>query len=312
MTAEKLLSVAEEVEKVILGKKEQVREVLTAMVAGGNILMDDIPGVGKTTLALCFAEAFCLEHRRIQFTSDIMPSDLTGFSVFVREKETFAYKPGPVFCNLLLADEVNRTSPRTQSALLEVMEEHKVTVDGVTRRVPEPFTVIATQNPYGSIGTQMLPDSQVDRFMVSLSMGYPDRESEILMAKAVGEAEKTANIRGVMSAEELAGAIDEASRVYMADDVYSYIVSIVGVTRGDKRLAHGASPRATIAFVKTARASALLDGRDFVIPRDVEEQAAYVLSHRLRLSAASGASGADVNEIISEIVSGLKKPAVGE
>lgn len=178
--------VLEQVNHVILGKSEEIKEIMTAFLADGHVLLEDIPGVGKTTLAVAFSKAMQLDYRRVQFTPDVLPSDLTGFSIYRREEEKFVYQEGSVFCNLLLADEINRTSPKTQSALLEVMEERKVTVDGVTREVPSPFLVIATQNPAGTTGTQYLPEAQVDRFMVCLSLGYPDYESELAMAKGIG------------------------------------------------------------------------------------------------------------------------------
>ena len=198
-----LQRVLEQVDQVILGKERENREILLAFLAGGNVLLEDIPGVGKTTLALAFSRAMGLEHRRVQFTPDVLPSDLTGFSIYRRETETFVYQPGSVFCNLLLADELNRTSPKTQSALLEVMEEGQVTVEGVTRAVPKPFLVIATQNPAGTAGTQPLPEAQVDRFLISLSLGYPDPQSELSLALSPMGKERLAQVVPVMEGKEL-------------------------------------------------------------------------------------------------------------
>ncbi len=200
---EKVQDVVYQVNQVVYGKREQICEMMAAFIGGGHILLEDIPGVGKTTLAVAFSRAIQLEYKRVQFTPDVLPSDLTGFSAYQRGREEFVYQPGNVFCNLLLADELNRTSPKTQSALLEVMEEQKVTVEGVTRNVPLPFLVIATQNPFGNAGTQMLPEAQIDRFMISLSIGSPDYESELEMAKDIDSGRRLERIRPVMDAEML-------------------------------------------------------------------------------------------------------------
>ena len=247
---------AAQVCRVILGKEKEVREVMTAILANGHILLEDIPGVGKTTLAAAFSRVLGLYYRRIQFTPDVMPSDLTGFSIYRREEERFVYQPGCVFCNLLLADEINRTSPRTQSALLEVMEEGRVTVEGVTRDVPKPFLVIATENPVGSAGTQLLPEAQIDRFMITLTLGYPDWESELALAKGVGEEERTLLASPVLNREALLGIQSAIHTVFISDAVYEYILSLVTATRNHPYIERGASPRATIAMVKMAKASA--------------------------------------------------------
>ena len=248
--------VLEQVNHVILGKSEEIKEIMTAFLADGHVLLEDIPGVGKTTLAVAFSKAMQLDYRRVQFTPDVLPSDLTGFSIYRREEEKFVYQEGSVFCNLLLADEINRTSPKTQSALLEVMEERKVTVDGVTREVPSPFLVIATQNPAGTTGTQYLPEAQVDRFMVCLSLGYPDYESELAMAKGIGPDEKYRMIQLVLTGGMLQDMQKEIYQVYMKDSVYEYLLNLVRATRDHSAVARGASPRATIALVKMAKAAA--------------------------------------------------------
>ena len=248
--------VLEQVNRVILGKSEEIREIMTTFLANGHVLLEDIPGVGKTTIAVAFSRAMGLDYKRVQFTPDVLPSDLTGFSVYRREKERFVYQPGSVFCNLLLADEINRTSPKTQSALLEVMEERRVTVDGVTREVPAPFLVIATQNPAGTAGTQYLPDAQVDRFMVSMSIGYPDYESELSMAKGVGPEEKYKTIQPSLSGERLLEIQKEVAQGYLSDAVCKYLLQLVRATRSHPSVERGASPRATIALVKMARACA--------------------------------------------------------
>lgn len=264
--------VLEQVNHVILGKSEEIKEIMTAFLADGHVLLEDIPGVGKTTLAVAFSKAMQLDYRRVQFTPDVLPSDLTGFSIYRREEEKFVYQEGSVFCNLLLADEINRTSPKTQSALLEVMEERKVTVDGVTREVPSPFLVIATQNPAGTTGTQYLPEAQVDRFMVCLSLGYPDYESELAMAKGIGPDEKYRMIQPVLTGGMLQDMRKEIYQVYMKDSVYEYLLNLVRATRDHSAVARGASPRATIALVKMAKAAAWMEGRDYVTPLDVSGQ----------------------------------------
>ena len=229
--------VLEQVNHVILGKSEEIKEIMTAFLADGHVLLEDIPGVGKTTLAVAFSKAMQLDYRRVQFTPDVLPSDLTGFSIYRREEEKFVYQEGSVFCNLLLADEINRTSPKTQSALLEVMEERKVTVDGVTREVPSPFLVIATQNPAGTTGTQYLPEAQVDRFMVCLSLGYPDYESELAMAKGIGPDEKYRMIQPVLTGGMLQDMQKEIYQVYMKDSVYEYLLNLVRATRDHSAVA---------------------------------------------------------------------------
>lgn len=299
-------AVVEAVNQVILGKNDQVREVMTTFLAGGHILLVDIPGVGKTTLALAFSKAMELDYRRIQFTPDVMPSDVTGFSIYRRSSESFEYQPGAVFCNLLLADEINRTSPKTQSALLEVMEEREVTVEGVTRKVPSPFLVIATQNPSGSAGTQRLPDSQVDRFMVSMTLGYPDYDSELTLARETCTNSRLTRIQPVLSKEELLDMQKECASVYISDQIFRYIVDLVTATRTFPGIVRGASPRATVAMVKMVRASAWLDGRDYVIPSDIGRQLPFVLRHRLET-----AEGNNADKIIKDLLEKVKAPQAG-
>lgn len=301
-----------QVEQVILGKEERIREIMTAFLAGGHVLLEDIPGVGKTTLAMAFSRAMGLSYRRVQFTPDVLPSDLTGFSIYRREEEKFVYQPGSVFCNLLLADEINRTSPKTQSALLEVMEERRVTVDGVTREVPAPFLVIATQNPSGSTGTQYLPEAQVDRFMVSLSLGYPDFESELAMAKSISAEDRLEKVETVLDDWTLLKMQEEIHDVFVRDRVYAYILELIRATRENPHFERGASPRGTIALVKMAKAAAYLAGRDYVIPADVEEQLYYVSAHRVMLSGAARMEGLSVRQVLEEITGQVRKPPVGE
>lgn len=308
----KAAKVIEQVNKVILGKDRKVKEIMTAFLAGGHILLEDIPGVGKTTLATAFSKAMKLDCKRVQFTPDVMPSDLTGYSVYRSDLGQFVYQPGSVFCNLLLADEINRTSPKTQSALLEVMEERKVSVEGITRDVPDPFIVIATQNPYGNAGTQSLPEAQMDRFMITMSIGYPDFESEMDMAMSVGKIGRTDMVEPVITAEDVKEMQEEIYEVYMNKSIYKYIVELVKVTRESEYIERGASPRATIALVKMSKAWAWLNGRDYVIPSDVGTQFEYVISHRIVPDMSARMEKLSKSDIINNIVKSVKRPVVGE
>lgn len=300
--------VIDQVNQVVYGKENEIREMMAAFIGGGHILLEDIPGVGKTTLAVAFSRAIRLEYRRVQFTPDVLPSDLTGFSIYRREKEEFVYQPGSVFCNLLLADELNRTSPKTQSALLEVMEERKVTVEGITRSVPSPFLVIATQNPFGNAGTQLIPDAQIDRFMVSLSIGYPGYESELEMAKDADGSRRLDRVRPVMDGGTLLRIQEEAGDVYIHEKVYRYILDLVRATREHPAIEQGGSPRATIALVRMSRAWAWLSGRAFVTPEDVIGQYAYIISHRIRLYPAAKMDRTTKETVIGQILDSVKKP----
>lgn len=302
----------DQVNRVILGKQREIQEIMLAFLAGGHVLLEDIPGVGKTTLAVAFSQAMRLEYRRVQFTPDVLPSDLTGFSIYRREEERFVYQPGSVFCNLLLADEINRTSPKIQSALLEVMEERKVTVDGVTRKVPSPFLVIATQNPAGTTGTQYLPEAQVDRFMVSLTLGYPDFESELAMARDVGIRERLDAVRPVLTGEMLEEMQKAVGKIYVKESLYRYLLELVRATRSHPYLQRGASPRATIALVRMAKASAWLKGREYVIPSDISGQFSYVMGHRILPGARAGMDGKEKREILEDILKSVKVPEQGD
>lgn len=309
--SEKAQEVLTQVNKAVIGKENEIQEIMTAFLANGHILLEDIPGVGKTTLAVAFSRAMGLDCKRVQFTPDVMPSDITGFSIYRRDKEKFVYQEGSVFCNLLLADEINRTSPKTQSALLEVMEERKVSVEGITRDVPSPFLVIATQNPLGSAGTQKLPEAQVDRFMITMTLGYPNFESEVFIAKSIGKERRTDIVQPVLNAEMLSEMQKSIFDVFVKDEVYEYIVSLVGATRNHPYIKQGASPRATIALVQMSKASAWLKGRNFVTPNDVRNQFPYVISHRIVLSANAIMENAKKTDIINEIIQKTPKP-IGE
>lgn len=304
-------TVTKQVGQVILGKEQEIREIMLAFLANGHVLLEDIPGVGKTTLALAFSKSMQLDYKRIQFTPDVLPSDLTGFSIYRREEERFVYQEGSVFCNLLLADEINRTSPKTQSALLEVMEERRVTVEGVTRSVPEPFLVIATQNPQGSAGTQLLPEAQVDRFMVSLSVGYPDYDSELAMVLGVREKSRVEDIVSVLQGDTLRDIQNAVDQVYLKENVGDYIVRLVRATREHPELSCGGSPRASIALVRMSRAAAFLNGRDYVIPSDVEEQFPYIIRHRITLDSAARMNGRTKDAVIGEILQQTRRPSMG-
>lgn len=308
----KAVKVIEQVNNVILGKDREVKEIMAAFLAGGHILLEDIPGVGKTTLATAFSRAMKLDCKRVQFTPDVMPSDLTGYSIYRSDIGQFVYQPGSVFCNLLLADEINRTSPKTQSALLEVMEERKVSVEGITREVPNPFIVIATQNPYGNAGTQSLPEAQMDRFMITMSIGYPDFDSEMDMAMSIGKKGRAESVVPVITAEDIVHMQDEIYEVYMNKSIYKYIVDLVTATRNSPYIERGASPRATIALVKMSKAWAWLNGRDYVIPSDVSTQFEYVISHRVGMGMSARMEKLTKQDVIKGIMKSVKRPTVGE
>ena len=286
----KLMQVQAEVNKIVKGKQDIVEKILAAIISGGHVLMEDIPGVGKTTLATTFAKALSMNYNRVQFTPDVLPSDILGFSMYNSKTQEFEYRPGSVFCNLFLADEINRTSPKTQSALLEAMEENKATVEGATRTLPDPFVVIATENPSGSSGTQMLPESQLDRFMICVSMGYPSHEDAVAILK--GEQErKTYNVQGIITADDLRNIRKVVENIFVDDKIYEYIVDIVEETRNNALFEMGASPRGTIALLRMSRAMAVLEGRDFVTREDVQKVTKDVLGHRVRLSSRGRAEG---------------------
>ena len=312
MENKKTEEIMREVRKVIFGKDECIRQVMTAILAGGHILIEDIPGVGKTSMALAFAKAMNLTQNRVQFTPDVLPSDIVGFSMFIKEKEAFVYQPGAVMCNLFLADEINRTSAKTQSALLEVMEEGKVTVDGITHKMPDPYIVIATQNPVGSIGTQMLPESQMDRFIVRLTMGYPNLESEVAMLKSKQNLVPVDNVRPVVSAEDILQARKVVENIYVSDQVFQYIVMLANATRNNEYIKLGLSPRGTIALLRMTKATALLKGRDYVIPDDVIYSFKDVVLHRLVFSSKAKINGFTGEQILKGVISSVQVPRVSK
>lgn len=304
--------VIDEVKKVIIGKDDCIEKVLAAILAGGNVLLEDVPGVGKTEMAIAFSRAMGLKSNRVQFTPDVMPADITGFSMYQKETERFVYHPGAVMCNLLLADEINRTSPKTQSALLEVMEEGNVTIDGVTRPVPRPFIVLATQNPVGAFGTQRLPEAQMDRFLICTSMGYPAPEDEVAMLKSRYGSRPLEQVKSVIDGEELLEMQEETERIFVQDNVYKYMVELAKATRDHALTELGLSPRGTLALGKMAKSYAWLQGREYVIPQDVKRAFLDVGLHRIRLNQRARISGGSPAEILKEVLTQVKEPRIGE
>lgn len=273
-----------EVRRAVVGKDEVLAKVLLAILAGGHILLEDIPGVGKTTMALAFSKALSLRYNRVQFTPDVMPSDITGFTLYNKEAGRMEYQPGAVLCNLFLADELNRATSRTQSALLEAMEEGQVTVDGISHPVPQPFLVIATQNPAGASGTQLLPDSQLDRFTLRLSIGYPRPEDELELLRRRRGGAPLNGVRQVMDREGLERMRAQVDQVHIADEILDYMVRLSAATRSHPLIVQGASPRATLAVAAVSRAAAFVRGRDYVIPEDVADIFRDTVAHRLVLT----------------------------
>lgn len=303
-------SVINEVRKVVIGKDDIIVKVLLSILAGGHILIEDIPGVGKTTLAIALSKALSLDYKRMQFTPDVLPSDVTGFSVLDKETHEFRYKEGAAMTNLFLADEINRTSSKTQSALLEVMEEGRVTVDGVAHKVPDPYIVIATQNPMGSIGTQNLPESQLDRFLVRLTMGYPSFESEINMLKSKNTNVSTDAVNGVVNKADIIQAKKTVDDIYVSDEVLGYIASLSNATRNNNYIKLGLSPRGSIALLKICKATALLKGRDYVIPDDVLYCFEDVVMHRLVFESKAKLNGLTHAQILQSVISGVQVPRI--
>lgn len=292
-------------ERAIHGKSEVVRAALTCLLAEGHLLIEDVPGVGKTSLAKALAKSMQLHFSRIQFTPDLLPSDVVGSTVWNAGDGSIEFRPGPVFSNVLLGDEINRASPKTQAALLESMEEHQVTADGVTRALPDPFMVIATQNPVEHHGTFPLPESQLDRFLMRLSVGYPDESHEIRLLTETDHEHSLDRVAPVLDAGGVSAMIRAAAGVHVADSVAHYVVRIASATRSDPDVVAGVSPRACLGLLRAARVRAAADGRDFVTPDDVKALAPAVLSHRIVLSAGAATSGGDVTSFIDRTVAGI-------
>jgi MoxR-like ATPase len=298
------------VETVIEGKPDVVRLALTVLLAEGHLLIEDVPGVGKTMLAKAMAKALDCSVRRIQFTPDLLPSDVTGVSVYNQETREFEFKPGAIFANVVLGDEINRASPKTQSALLECMEERQVTVDGHTYELAAPFMVVATQNPVEMEGTYPLPEAQRDRFMARVSMGYPDAEAELAMLEGQSSGAPLEDMQPVADAQEIAGLIDLVKRVHVAESVRRYAIALVTATRTSPDLRLGASPRATLHLLRAAKAAAALDDRTYVLPDDVQRLAVSVLAHRLLLTAEAQIARRSAGQVVADVVARTALPDV--
>ncbi len=304
-------AVINEIEKVIIGKRRVVERVLMAILSEGHILLDDVPGVGKTTLALAFSVVMGVKYQRMQFTPDVVPSDIVGFSVYNKETGSFDYKPGVVMTNLLLADEINRTSSKTQSALLEVMEEGQVTVDGVTHQLPKPFVVIATQNPVGSAGTQLLPQAQLDRFMIRLQMGYPDFESQVDILRDRQTSNPIERAQQVINGEDIIAMQEEVKNVHVEDRILEYVTALATATREQEMIRLGVSPRGALAVVRMAKAHAYLDGRDYVMPEDVQQIFTDVCSHRIILNPKARVAELTAEDILKQVMKQTNSPDSG-
>ena len=301
-------NIINEVRKVVNGKDRAIITTLLAILANGNILIEDIPGVGKTTMALAFSKALGLEYGRVQFTPDTLPSDITGYVVYNKDTGKMKYNKGAIFCNLFLADELNRTSSRTQSALLEAMEEQQVTVEGRSYPLEKPFSVIATQNPVGSSGTQLLPDSQTDRFTVKISMGYPDFDAECQMLINRSTGNPLDSVEKIVSKEELTKMQQAVKSVYVHKNMARYIVSLINATRNSKFISRGASPRATLSLTDMSKAIAFAEERDYVVPRDVQNVFVSTLNHRIILSNEAMSQNLSAEEVLTNILKHTKQP----
>ena len=297
-----------QIRSVVVGKDQVLLWVLAAVLAKGHILLEDIPGVGKTTMALAFSKTLGLSCNRVQFTPDVLPSDVTGYSVMNQSTGAITYQSGAVLCNLFLADELNRATSRTQSALLEAMEEGQVTVDGISHPLPQPFVVIATQNPTGAAGTQLLPDSQMDRFVVRLSLGYPGPKEEFAMVMDRQAGNPLHKLTALMTKEKLVAMQEEVEATFVKDAIVQYIVDLIVATRNNENILRGASPRATLAMTAMAKAMAQIHGRDYVLPEDVEEVFAKTVAHRLLLSPKAESSKLTPEQVLADIVKQVPPP----
>ena len=302
--------VLSQVRRVVVGKDQQLLWVLAAILSKGHVLLEDVPGVGKTTMALAFSKVLDLSYNRVQFTPDVLPSDVTGYSVPDPATGEMTYKTGAVLCNLFLADELNRATSRTQSALLEAMEEGQVTVDGVTHKLPQPFVVIATQNPTGAAGTQLLPDSQMDRFAIRLSLGYPAPEDECAMVRSRQGKNPLKELEPLLDRQVLVGMQEEVAATHVSDEIVAYAVRLIAATRQDDNLRQGASPRATLCVIAMAKAVAQLRGRDYVVPKDIREVFMKAVPHRLLLTTQAENSGVTALQILQGILERVSAPAL--
>lgn len=309
---ENILKIMEQTENIILGKKDVIKMIVISLLSQGHILIEDVPGVGKTTLASTLAKIIGLKYKRAQFTPDVMPSDITGFSVYNRTTNDFEYKEGLALCNILLADEINRTSPKTQSSLLEVMEEGTITVDGKTHRVPSPFTVIATQNPVGFVGTHPLPEAQLDRFIMRMSIGYPDVENEIKIISDRRLENPMDKIQTVLSPEDIIAAQGVVKKVHIDDTLYKYIVELVSRTRNHQLITLGASPRASLSLMRLSQARAFIEKRDYVIPEDILEMYIPAISHRILLKQEAKLKKINTEDILNEVKKNIAPQLLNE
>lgn len=300
-----------ELKKAIVGKDEILKKVYMAILAGGHVLLEDVPGVGKTTLALAFSKALGLDYKRIQFTSDSVPSDITGFSVFDKSQNKFVYQKGAAMTNLLLADEINRTSSKTQSALLETMEEHQVTVDDITHPLPSPFIVLATQNPVGSAGTQMLPPSQMDRFMIKLEMGYPDFKSQVNILKDRHNENPLDSVQSVVTANDITELQKNVQNIHTDDEIYEYVTRLAEYSRNLETTELGISPRGALSVCRMAKAHAFVNGRDYVVPDDIRAIFCDVCAHRIIITQRARLSGHNSQSAAKEIIDSVPVPSIG-
>ena len=316
MNTTEIQRIAKEIEtecsKFIIGKQEQIRLVLTGLFAGGHVLIDDIPGVGKTTLVKTLSAVLGCQMVRVQFTPDLLPSDITGMNVFDQKNGKMKFVPGPVMTNILLADEINRAIPRTQSALLEAMEERQVSVDGVTYPLVPPFIVLATQNPVETETTFPLPAAQLDRFLFKISMGYPSPEEEVQMLQTIGDGTPFASLNPLLSPEEIIALSEEVHSVYISKEVLNYIVELVTATRAIPELACGASPRVSRDFFRSAKAHAAMQGRNYVTPDDIKYLARYILPHRILLTSHAALTGVKASAVVEELLSRVPCKETGE
>ncbi len=309
--SELMNELANQVQKVIIGKETAVKMLITSLISGGHVLIEDVPGTGKTTLAMALSKATSLSCRRVQFTPDVMASDITGFTMYNKATEKFEYRKGLIMTNVFIADEINRTSPKTQSSLLEAMEEKKVTVDGVSHALPEPFMVIATENEFGYVGTFPLPEAQLDRFLLKLSLGYPELKDEMMILHTRKIADPLDSVSPICSAEDIVACINAVKEVHIDPAIYKYIVEIVSATRNHPFISLGASPRASLALMRASQSCAFMDGRDYITPEDIALMTTYVLPHRIHLTQEARVKHITVDSIISEIMKAIKPPFTG-
>lgn len=298
------------VSKVIIGKEFEIYNIIKGIIANGHILIEDVPGVGKTTLVKALAKSINLSYKRIQFTPDLLPSDILGISIYNQKSMEFEFKKGPIFSNIILADEINRTSPKTQSSLLEVMEERQVTEGNDTYRLGEPFIVMATQNPIDYEGTFVLPEAQLDRFMIKVKIGYPEKNFEKEMLNIYSKGEPLEKIKSVANGQDILNVQDAVRKIYVSEEINSYIVNIAEATRNNKNISLGVSPRASLALLRIAQAWAFINGRDYVIPEDVKENIISVLSHRIILSSYGRVNNLASEEVLKDIIKLIPVPRV--